>query len=101
VGNNPFESVKEKPAESIIDKKAELLKSWIESYNEGDGFFTFDDLHRKLACSKIFAEVYINELREDNFISPNSIWVGTSYYDGFSLTDKAKRYAIQQSWVIE
>ncbi len=102
VGNNPFESVTEKPAESVTDKKTELLKSLIDSYNRGNGFFTFDDLHQKLACSRIFAEVYISELKEDGFMKDVSI--RRSYgqtISGFSLTDKAKSYAIQQSWVTE
>ena len=101
VGNNPFESVKEKPAESITDKKTELLKSWIISYNKYNGFFTFSELNRKLNCSRIFAEVYIAELREDGFIKKDQHWTGHDYIDGFSLTDKAKLYAIQQSWITE
>ena len=103
VGNNPFESVTEKPAESVTDKKTELLKSWIDSYNKGNGFFTFDDLHNKLACSKIFAEVYINELKKDGFINNDSFfnsYVGRTIH-GFKLTSKAKLYAIQQGWVTE
>ncbi|PKH56538.1 hypothetical protein CXF83_15165 [Shewanella sp. Choline-02u-19] len=101
VGNNPFESVTEKPAESITDKKTELLKYWIESYNQGNGFFTFDDLHRKLACSKIFAEVYINKLMEEGFIKKGTIWSGNQVINGFSLTEKAKLYAVQQGWVTD
>ncbi|HIF9099592.1 TPA: toll/interleukin-1 receptor domain-containing protein [Photobacterium damselae] len=102
VGNNPFESVTEKPAESVTDKKTELLKSWVNSYNEGDGFFTFEDLHRQLGCSKIFAEVYINELEKDGFIKTG--FVHLQYGDvlrGFDLTNKAKMYAIQQGWITE
>lgn len=102
VGNNPFESVTEKPAESITDKKTELLKGWVDSYNQGHGFFTFDDLHRKLGCSKIFTEVYINELKKDGFIKTDVYQIG--YSDtlfGFSLTDKTKLYAIQQGWITE
>jgi hypothetical protein len=101
VGNNPFESVTEKPAESVTDKKTELLKYWVESYNQGIDFFTFSDLHRKLACSKIFAEVYTNELLEDGFICKNTTWIGGSIVDGFLLTSKAKLYGIQQGWVTE
>ena len=93
--------MREKPAESITDKKTELLKIWIESYNQGNGFFTFNDLHHKLDCSKIFAEVYVNELRQDGFIGASQKWSGNSFIEGFVLTHKAKRYAIQQSWVTE
>lgn len=103
VGNNPFESVTEKPAESVTDKKTELLKSLIESYNEGDGFFTFNDLHRKLACSKIFAEVYISELTKDRFIKNELLYqpYNQEPLQGFSLTSKTKLYAIQQGWITE
>ena len=102
VGNNPFESVTEKPAESVTDKKTELLKSWVDSYNKNEGFFTFDDINRKLVCSKIFAEIYINELKKDGFIKEDAynIPYGDTLH-GFSLTGKAKSYAIQQGWVTE
>ncbi|ELB1642093.1 toll/interleukin-1 receptor domain-containing protein [Vibrio alginolyticus] len=102
VGNNPFDSVIEKPAQSVTDKKTELLISWVESYNKGKGFFTFNELHHVLGCSKIFAEVYINELMQDGFIQHDYMRVdfrGT--VEGFSLTDKAKLHAIQQGWVTE
>ncbi|EOX1767438.1 toll/interleukin-1 receptor domain-containing protein [Vibrio cholerae] len=102
VGNNPFESVTEKPAESVADKKTELLKSWVNSYNTGKGFFTFNDLNQQLGCSKIFAEVYVHELLEDGFIKKGSVRTHYSgIIDGFNLTDKAKKYAIQQGWVTE
>ncbi|WP_160063751.1 toll/interleukin-1 receptor domain-containing protein [Psychromonas sp. L1A2] len=102
VGNNPFESVTEKPVESVTDKKTELVKNLIESYNEGNVFYTFNDLHHKLACSKIFAEVYINDLRKDGFIKDETSYTpyGGGVF-GFALTDKAKLYAIQQGWVTE
>jgi hypothetical protein len=102
VGNSPFESVTEKPLESVTDKKAELLRSWMKSYNKGSGFFTFDELHRNLASSRIFAEVYINELENDGFIKKDSIYpANRATIHGFSLTDKAKLHAIQQGWVTE
>lgn len=101
VGNNPFESVTEKPAESIIDKKTELLKVWVESYNNGDGFYTIEDIQHKLGCSRIFAEVYINDLQSDGFIVGQQTFIHTSLLNGFVLTDKTKLYAIQQSWVTE
>jgi hypothetical protein len=101
VGNNPFESVTEKPAESVTDKKTELLKYWVESYNQGIDFFTFSDLHSKLACSKIFAEVYTNELLEVGFICKSSTSIAGNCLDGFLLTSKAKLYGIQQGWVTE
>jgi len=102
VGNNPFESVTEKPAESVTDKKTELLKSWSDSYNKGNGLFTFEDIKHQLACSKIFAEVYINELMTGCFIKTDSHYpiYGDPTY-GFSLTDKTKLYAIQQGWITE
>ncbi|MGR5401951.1 toll/interleukin-1 receptor domain-containing protein [Vibrio harveyi] len=102
VGNNPFESVTEKPVESVADKKTELLKNWVNSYNEGNGFFTFEDLHQQLGCSKIFAEVYINGLKEDGFIKTDFYHVPFGEtLTGFNLTDKAKMYAIQQGWITE
>lgn len=103
VGNNPFESVTEKPAESVIDKKTELLKVWVDSYNKGQGFFTSEDIETLLACSKIFAEVYINELKADGFIE--SDFHHSAYRRdtmvGYSLTDKTKLHAIQQGWITE
>ncbi|MCR9625300.1 toll/interleukin-1 receptor domain-containing protein [Vibrio sp. RM-44-3] len=102
VGNNPFESVVQKPAQSVTDKKTELLRKWIDSYNKGQGFFTFDQLHNQLGSSRIFAEVYIGELMQDGFVREHSIQ--RTVYDvikGFVLTDKAKIHAIQQGWVTE
>ncbi|HGS5851858.1 TPA: toll/interleukin-1 receptor domain-containing protein [Vibrio parahaemolyticus] len=102
VGNNPFESVVEKPAESVTDKKTELLKVWIVSYNHGTGFFTFDQLHKQLGSSRIFAEVYLTELMQDGFIIEHTIRRNVyETIDGFILTDKAKIHAIQQGWVTE
>lgn len=102
VGNNPFESVVEKPAESVTDKKTELLKSWVDSYNQGTGFFTFDELHRQLGCSKIFAEVYISELLQDGFIEKDIFQIHfRESIHGFVLTSKAKMHAIQQGWIRE
>lgn len=102
VGNNPFESVIEKPAESITDKKTELLKSWIERYNLGKGFLTFNDIHTILNSSRIFAEFYINELLADGFITHDYLPLEfRGSIEGFKLTDKAKLHAIQQGWVKE
>ncbi|WP_352284001.1 toll/interleukin-1 receptor domain-containing protein [Pseudoalteromonas sp. Q18-MNA-CIBAN-0097] len=105
VGNNPFESVVEKPAESVSDKKMELLRWWVSSYNQGDGFATSDDIQHQLACSRIFTELYISELLRDKFIKRGVVRAKTINYnefiDGFELSDKAKLYAIEQGWVTE
>lgn len=101
VGNNPFESVIEKPAESVTDKKTELLKVWVESYNKGSGFYTLDDVQHELGCSRIFAEVYINELMSDDFIIKQETFDGVGLLRGFALTKKTKLYAIEQGWVTE
>ncbi|ELF4909452.1 toll/interleukin-1 receptor domain-containing protein [Vibrio vulnificus] len=102
VGNNPFESVKEKSLESVTDKKTELLKDWVDNYNQGHVFFTFDELHRQLGCSKIFAEVYVQELLRDGFIKKKAANFDLGQYnDLFELSDKAKLYAIQQGWITE
>ncbi|MHB9955777.1 toll/interleukin-1 receptor domain-containing protein [Vibrio campbellii] len=102
VGNNPFQSIESKPAESITDKKTELLKEWIKKYNEGHGFLMFDEIQRKLSSSKIFAEYYIKQLIEEGYIVNDSFFIphrDTLY--GYSLTDKAKIHAIHQGWVTE
>ena len=101
VGNNPFDSVIEKPAESVMDKKNELLKVWVNYYNNGHGFLSVDEIQRLLACSLIFTEIYINELFGDNYIKNDTAWNGYAYTHGYSLTDKAKMYAVQQGWVTE
>lgn len=102
VGNNPFESITENPAESVMDKKTELLKFWVDCYNLDEGFLTFDFLHCKLNSSRIFAEMYINELFEDGFIENKRVYgYGGKYSDGFILTNKTKLHAIQQGWVTE
>lgn len=101
VGNNPFESVVDKPAESIVDKKMGLLKAWVINYNNGNGFFTFNDIHQHLGCSRIFAEVYIKELQQGCFIDTSYVREFGEVIYGFELTDKAKMYAIQQAWVTE
>ena len=104
VGNNPFESVIEKPAESVTDKKMELLKIAVDYYNQGHTVFKFDDFKRLLGCSKIFAEVYISDLLSDDFI-----WKSLQRSNGrhspvievYQLTDKTKLHAIKQGWVTE
>ena len=102
VGNNPFDSVVEKPAESVIDKKTELLKLWVDNYNQDRGFFTFEELHRKLGSSKIFAEVYLSELLQDGFIEKDYLrFPLRDSIEGFVLTSKAKVHAIHQGWVTE
>lgn len=103
VGNNPFESITKKPAESVTDKKTELLKLWIDLYNKGQCFLTFDFLHQKLNCSKIFAEKYISELFMEGFIKRYTEFnVLTLRNDeGYALTEKAKLHAIEQGWITE
>ncbi|MBB1338175.1 toll/interleukin-1 receptor domain-containing protein [Pseudoalteromonas sp. SR44-2] len=101
IGNNPFESVTARPLESVADKKTDLLKEWVKLYNQGVDFFIFEDLHQMLGCSKIFAEIYINELLTDNLIKRNREYK-TNYgcmLDVFRLTDKVKLYAIEQGWI--
>ena len=104
VGNNPFESVIEKPAESVTDKKIELLKVIINLYNQGQEFLRFDDLHQLLGCSKIFAEIYISDLLSDGFIFKSMNRAGgftTPVVEVYQLTDKTKLYAIEQGWITE
>lgn len=101
IGNNPFESVTARPLESVADKKTDLLKEWVKLYNQGVDYFIFEDLHQMLGCSKIFAEIYINELLTDNLIKRNREYI-TNYgcmLDVFRLTDKVKLYAIEQGWI--
>ena len=101
VGNNPFESVTEKPAESVTDKKTELLKSFINDYNRGENVFMFDDLCNNSACSRILSESYIDELENDGFLETSpALPYGEEFANpSFTLTQKAKLYAIQQRWV--
>lgn len=103
VGNNPFESVVEKPAESVTDKKMVLLRKMVEYYNQGKEAFHFNELHGFLDCSKIFAEIYVSELTENNFIQKKvSRALGTSRTTTlYILSNKAKSYAIKQGWVTE
>lgn len=101
VGNNPFDSVIEKPAESVMDKKNELLKVWVNYYNNGHGVLSIDELQTLLACSLIFTEIYINELLSDNYIVKDKVWCSNGYDNRYSLTNKTKMYAVQQGWVTE
>lgn len=101
VGNNPFESVTEKPAESVTDKKTELLKSLINDYNRGENVFMFDYLFNNSACSRILSESYIDELENDGFLETSpALPYGEEFANpSFTLTQKAKLYAVQQGWV--
>jgi hypothetical protein len=101
VGNNPFESVIEKPAESVSDKKMELLKEMINIYNQGTDYLYFEDLHRMLGCSKIFSEIYVSDLEENGFIQSTVHSVMGSIVKAYSVTDKAKLNAIEQGWITE
>ncbi|WP_409423299.1 MULTISPECIES: toll/interleukin-1 receptor domain-containing protein [unclassified Pseudoalteromonas] len=101
VGNNPFESVVEKPAESVSDKKMELLKEMIKIYNQGTDYLYFEDLARMLGCSKIFSEIYISDLKENGFIQSTFRNVMGSIVQVYSVTDKAKLNAIEQGWITE
>lgn len=101
VGNNPFESVIRKPAESVADKKMELLKEMVNLYNEGTTHLYFDDLHRLLGCSKIFAEIYISDLLENEFINSSQQYAIGASVEVFHLTSKTKQYAIEQGWITE
>lgn len=103
VGNNPFESIVDKPAESVTDKKTELLKFWIDCYNRGSDYLPFDLLHHQLNSSKIFAEMYIDELLRDGYIKIHQeMNFNTDVYeDGYTLTNKAKLHAIEQGWITE
>lgn len=101
VGNNPFESVIEKPAESVTDKKMELLKEAVKLYNRGKVYFHFSEFNKILGCSKIFAEIYISELLEIGFIHSTQQYTMGTYVEVFQLSDKAKLYAIEQGWVKE
>ncbi|GEM76114.1 hypothetical protein [Vibrio sagamiensis] len=76
----------------------ELLKTWVNNYNAGAGILAFEEIHALLGCSKIFAEVYISELCRDGFIQlTGGGWAASAY----TLTDKAKFYAIEQNWITE
>ncbi|MEZ8325524.1 toll/interleukin-1 receptor domain-containing protein [Vibrio cyclitrophicus] len=98
VGNNPFESVTQKPAESVFDKKALLLQAMIAQFNNGRSLFTFDDLHQLLDSSRLFAEIYIEELLDEGFILKDyQTYIGEHYI----LTTRAKRHAIHLGWVTE
>lgn len=101
VGNNPFESVIKKPAESVADKKMELLKEMVNLYNKGTSHLYFDDLHRLLGCSKIFAEIYISDLLENEFIQSGRQYAVGGSVEVFYLTSKTKQYAIEQGWITE
>ncbi len=104
VGDNPFKSVTENPAESVTDKKMELLRVAVSLYNKGQEIFHFDDLNKLLGCSKIFAEIYISELLSDGFIYKSmhrARGYTTSVVEVYRLTDKTKLYAIEQGWITE
>ncbi|MBE4326638.1 TIR domain-containing protein [Vibrio parahaemolyticus] len=101
LGSNPYQTAQTKPAESKTDKQTELLKAMVNSYNEGHSRFTFNELHRTLGCSKIFAESYINNLLEDRLIDHTNWFSGHNRIYGFELTTRAKNKAIQLGWVTE
>lgn len=101
VGNNPFESVIEKPAESVTDKKMEMLKEMVNLYNQGTDYFHFRDFQQLLDCSKIFSEIYIADLLENEFIQRTEYYEMGEIIKAFRLTSKTKSYAIEQGWVTE
>lgn len=103
LGSNPYQTAQEKPAEAAIDKKTELLQALIVAYNKNHSYFIFNDIHKTLGSSKIFCEMYLNEMVKDGFLVTTYEFV-PSYrktLEVFVLTEKAKLHAIQQGWVTE
>ncbi|PMG68719.1 hypothetical protein BCU85_08465 [Vibrio lentus] len=103
VGSNPYLTAESKPAESKIDKKVELLKATVEAYNKGKSHFTFHDLHSLMTCSRIFAEVYIQELIDEGLLKSERQYYQRhgKHFDGFVMTSKAKIQAIKLGWITE
>ncbi|HAS6231978.1 toll/interleukin-1 receptor domain-containing protein [Vibrio vulnificus] len=98
VGNNPFESVVEKPVRSNVDKKMLLLEGLINAYDSGEHYFHLDAIQEAMQSSRIFTEIYIKELMNGGYIESVRGMHGETYY---VLTDKAKIYAINQKWIRE
>jgi len=103
IGNNPFESVSNKPAESVADKKIQLLKEMVRLYNEGYDYFTFEEILELLGSSRIFAETYIANLMENDFILQTNEYIHRygALRSVYKLTTKAKAFSIEKGWVKE
>lgn len=101
IGSNPYLTAEAKPAESKTDKQTELLKMIVQLYNEGQSHFLFEHLHTLLGCSKIYAEVYIENLMSDGYLNEGYARYGYEQLLGFKLTKKAKIQAIKLGWITE
>ncbi|MCE7609331.1 toll/interleukin-1 receptor domain-containing protein [Vibrio fluvialis] len=103
LGSNPYQTAKEKPAKPLADKKTELLKIIVEIYDNGFNIIPFSTILGSFGGSKIFAEVYMNQLIEEGLIKAVNKTVNSNgqWEPTYTLTNKAKLFAIQQGMVKE
>lgn len=91
LGNNPYLTAKEKPAEMGNDLKKEILTLAISLYETGRDHVSDAFYYKSLKISRIVFEIMANELHKEGFIQ---------YFSGhITLTDKAKSFAINQGWL--
>lgn len=91
LGNNPFQSVEEKPAVKNNDTAEAILKTLIDAYESGQNLIQDHSVYNYLDLSRIVFEIHVNDLVEQGFISYSSGYL--------SLKPKAKMHAIQQGWI--
>lgn len=94
VGNNPFQTLEEKPAEKNNDAKLSILRLAIELYEMGHDRLKHKVYYDQLMMSRILFEVYCAELISEGFLEEVNFSIGQ-----ILITDKAKSYAVQQGWV--
>lgn len=96
VGNNPFQTIAEKPVEKSHDTKLKILRLAIELYEMGRSQELHKSLYSYLEISRILFEIHSKELVNEGFF--DSVLFSAGY---ICITDKAKLFAVQQGWVIE
>ncbi|WP_172570898.1 toll/interleukin-1 receptor domain-containing protein [Vibrio fluvialis] len=94
VGNNPFQTIEEKPVEKTNDTKLNILRLAVEAYEQGDKMTSHKAIYLTLGISRIIFEIHSQELIKEGFFE------GSFFGSGFvTITDKAKIYAYQQGWL--
>jgi hypothetical protein len=79
------------------DQVNKLLKTLVIDYNHGKDNFSLQDIQAQFECSRIHAEIYIEELLDKQLI--NKIASSSSSENTYELNSSAKRVAISRGWI--
>ncbi|RMA82685.1 hypothetical protein [Umboniibacter marinipuniceus] len=79
------------------DESTKLLKTLIINYNKGKDSFSLQDIQTLFECTKIHAEIYIEELLDEELI--NKIASSSHLDKTYELNSSAKRLAISRGWI--